>query len=114
MSVSKTNAEYYIRRRDYVEGALQMALAPIRSFDGIEYTKKTLTGEEYVKVSDLTGATMFLDVTDMTQPEILKDIARLLLMGDIEDSRVIPHGFVTDDEEKLAIAELFREERADV
>ena len=113
MSVSGiNNAEYYSLRREYVEGALRMALTPIRSFDGIEYTKKTLTGDEFVKISDLTGATMFLNVTGMSRAEILKDVSRLILMDDINDSAIIPHGFVTDEDEKLTIAELFREERA--
>lgn len=112
MGVSKTNAEYYDLRKSYVEGALQMALTPIRSFDGIEYTRKALTGEEFVKISDLTGATMFLEVTGMTRAEILKDIARLVLMDDINDSAVIPVGFVWGQEKKLEIAELFKERRS--
>lgn len=112
MSISKTNAEYYDLRKTYIEGALQMALTPIRSFDGIEYTRKTLTGEEFVKISDLTGAAMFLDVTGMTRAEILKDVARLILMDDINDSAIIPIGFVSDEEEKLGIAELFKERRS--
>lgn len=112
MGVSKTNAEYYDLRKTYIEGALQMALSPIRSFDGIEYMRKSLTGEEFVKVSDLTGATMFLDVTGMTRAEILKDVARLVLMGDINDSAIIPVGFVFGTEQKLEIAELFKERRA--
>ena len=112
MSISRTNVEYFNLRKDYIEGALQMALTPIRSFDGIEYTRKALTGEEFVKVSDLTGATMFLNVTDMSRAEILKDIARLVLMDDINDSAIIPIGFVSDEETKLDIAELFKERRA--
>lgn len=112
MGVSKTNAEYYDLRKTYIEGALQMALTPIRSFDRIEYTRKTLTSEEFVKISDLTGATMFLDVTGMTRAEILKDVARLILMDDINDSAIIPVGFVTDQDKKLGIAELFKERRA--
>ena len=112
MSISRTNVEYYDIRKTYIEGALQMALTPIRSFDGIEYMRKPLTGEEFVKISDLTGATMFLDVTGMTRAEILKDVARLVLMGDINDSAIIPIGFVSDEEEKLGIAKLFKERRA--
>ena len=55
---------------------------------------------------------MFLDVTGMTKAEILKDVARLILMDDINDSAIIPVGFVSDEEEKLGIAELFKERRS--
>ena len=104
-----TNATmmYYDDRESYVEG-LSIGLNALREFDGIEYTRKPLTGEEFVKISDLTGASMFLDVTKMTKAEILKDVAKVLLMGDIDDSRIIPQSFITDKEQMLDVAELFR------
>lgn len=107
--MGKTNATmmYYDDRASYIEG-LAIGLNAIREFDGIEYTRKPLTGEEFVKISDLTGASMFLEVTKMTKAEILKDVARVLLMGDIDDSRIIPQSFVADKEQMLDIAELFR------
>lgn len=107
MSMTNATMMYYDDRKAYIEG-LTIGLNALREFDGIEYTRTPLTGEEFVKVSDLTGASMFLDVTEMTKAEILKDVARILLMGEINDDRIIPKGFVTDKDEILAIAELFR------
>ena len=107
MGVSKTNAEYYDLRKTYIEGALQMALTPIRSFDGIEYTRKPLTGEEFVKISDLTGATMFLEVTGMTRAEILKDVAKCILLDDMELGGLVPESLVKDINLKREIARLF-------
>lgn len=107
MSDINKRMEYYDLRKNYVEG-LRTALAPIRSFDNIEYMKRTLTGEEFVKISDLLGASMFLDVTGMERAEILKDVCRVVLMDDVNDSAIIPHGFITDDDKRLGVAELFR------
>lgn len=107
MGIANAKMLYYDDRKAYVEG-LSIGLNALREFDGIEYTRRTLTGEEFVKISDLTGASMFLDVTHMTKAEILKDVAKVLLMGDIDDSRIIPLGFVSDKEKMLDVAELFR------
>lgn len=107
MSTSNATMIYYDDRKAYIEG-LTIGLNALREFDGIEYIRKPLTGEEFVKVSDLTGASMFLEVTNMTKAEILKDVAKILLMGEIDDSRIIPHGFITDKERMLDVAELFR------
>lgn len=107
MSMTNAIMMYYDDRKAYVEG-LTIGLNALREFDGIEYTRKPLTGEEFVKISDLTGASIFLDVTEMTKAEILKDVAKVLLMGDIDDSRIIPQSFVADKEQMLDIAELFR------
>lgn len=98
---------YYDDRQMYVEG-LRIGLCALREFDGIEYFRKALTGEEFVKISDLTGSSMFLDITKMTKAEILKDVAKVLLMGDIDDSRIIPMSFISDKEKMLDVAELFR------
>lgn len=94
------------RRRDYIEG-LSVALMAVKDFDAIEYTR-TYDGAEYVRISDIIGNALYLDVTRMTLAEVLKDVARCLVAGDrLEEIR--PHGLVTDRERKRKAARAFKE-----
>lgn len=95
------------RRRSYIEG-LSIALMAVKDFDAIEYTR-TYDGAEYVRISDIIGNALYLDVTRMTLAEILKDVARCLVAGErLEEIK--PRGLVTDRERKRKAARAFREE----
>lgn len=95
------------RRRDYVEG-LAVGLMAVKDFDAIEYTR-TYDGAEYVRISDIIGNALYLDITRMTLAEILKDVARCLVVGEhLEGIR--PKGLITDRERKRRAARAFKEE----
>ena len=103
MAYSK--GEYYTDRERYVNG-LTLALSPLRDFGLIRYGRFYSTDEEYVKVADMIGNSVFLNVTAMSKAEILKDVARVILQGD--EKGIVPRSLVTDKNEMRHAAPLFR------
>lgn len=94
--------------KNYVNSVCQVYLQTIDYFDEIRYARDPIGGSEFVKISDIAGDTMFLDVTDLEFPEITKEVARSLLMGEIEDPNIIPKSLIAGRSDRLAVAELFR------
>ena len=103
----KLDPNRFNQRKNYIEG-LNVTLAPIRGFDTIEYVRSYMADKEYVRMSDIVGGVMFFDISELSLAQVLKDIAKSLLIGDIEDPEIIPKSLVSDYEQKLQIAQLFR------
>ena len=95
------------RRKDYID-SLNIALAPIRGFDSIEYARAYMRDKEYVKLSDIIGNVLLFDISDLTLAQVLKDIAKCLLADEIKDPAIVPTSIIQDPDERLAVAELFR------
>ena len=98
---------YFARRRDYVEG-LATALQSLQDFDQILYARTYTTEEEFVKLADTIGGCVFLDVTAVKEDEILKDIARIILIDEINPHKLTPKFVITDIEKKRSVSMLFR------
>ena len=105
MANNNTRGAYFTDRKNYVDG-LMLALAPIRDFDAIEYARTYTTEEEFVRITDTIGGCAFLDVTALTKAEILKDIARVLLLDELKGVH-FPKSIITDIDRKRQIAPLF-------
>lgn len=111
LMVEQKRADRFNQRKDYIDG-LNMMLAPLRGFDSIEYTRASyLNNKEYVRMADIVGNVMFFDISGLSLAQVLKDIAKSLLLADIEDPAIVPESLINDYEEKMEVAELFKEER---
>lgn len=100
------NGQIYTDKRDYVS-ALKAVLEPIQDFLDLMYARSYVTEEEYLKISDQLGNAAFLDVTGMTKAEMLKEVARVILLDEIQ-GQFAPKSVVADIETKRKIAPLFR------
>ena len=96
---------YDDEKTKYVE-FLRETLKPMRDFGGIEYVCESYKGGEYIKVWDILGEVLFLDVTGYRLDNILRDVAMIVL-------GVVPKSVVTNIESKRDIARLFLNERRD-
>ena len=93
-------------KKKYVE-SLHAMLAPLQDFDSIKYARNAITDEEYVKISDTLGGYAYLDVTAMDLESILKDVARVILNGEINGNQ-FPKSLIYDKEKLRAIVPLFK------
>ena len=98
--------QIYTDKRDYVS-ALKAILEPVQDFEDIKYARSYVTEEEYVKISDQLGNAAFLDVTGMTKAELLKEVARVILLDELRGG-CTPESVVTNIIEKRKVAPLFR------
>lgn len=101
-----TTGNYVQAQRDYIEGAISKAMQALDDFSSVRYAW-SITGGEFVKISDTIGNVMFLDVTGMTRAEILKDVAKCILLDDMELGGLVPESLVKDINLKREIARLF-------
>lgn len=99
------NRALYEDKRRYVDG-LNTHLAPMQDFDYIKYARSAITAEEYIKIADKIGGYVFIDVTASTTEDILKDVSRVVLNGEL-DGKHMPKGVITDKAKLRAIAPLF-------
>lgn len=101
-----SKGQNFSEKKDYI-GTLRTALKPFQDFEDIRYARSYVTEEEFVKISDQLGNAAFLDVTGMTKAELLKEVARVILLDEIQ-GQFAPKSVVTDIERKRKIAPLFR------
>ena len=112
MLLMAENKSRFNGRKSYIEG-LNNTFAPYRDFDSIEYVRNFMLDKEYIKLSTLLGVNFF-DISDLTLAEVLKDICKYLLMGEIETPEILPDSLIRDPEDMIEIAEMFIERREDV
>ena len=95
----------YARRKKYIEEGVGGLLAVKEDFLGIKYARHTLTDSEYVRIADVQGRAITLNITALNLEEILEDIARVVLIN--KERIAPPAGVVTDPAELRTISALF-------
>ena len=106
------NRNKEIRAREYyVNEILYNAMRPKKGFDNIKYARDSITDQEYVKISDIRGAAVTLNITAYTLEDILTDVCKVILVGVLgkHDKMQLPAGIVTDGDQLIKIAPLFKE-----
>ena len=91
----------YENKRQYVVSTLKETLSVMPDFGGIQYVHESQTDQEFIKIYDIIGGVIFLNVTGMSLEAILSDIAYIIL-------HKRPSSIVMDTEEKRKIANLIR------
>lgn len=94
-------------RRFYVESVLGAALEAKTGFESIKYACERPIDSEYVRISDLRGTSVTIDVTGEPLEKIMADVFRIALPG-TADKFHTPVKIITDWDTLLKIAPLFR------
>lgn len=87
-------------KRDFVE-KLNDVFDVMDDFYEIKYACSYVTEQEYLKVSDVIGNVVFMNVTAFSKSEILRDVCKVVASGDL------PFSIIHDTATKKKIAHLF-------
>lgn len=97
--------QVYASRKDFVENGIGQIMAAKRDFDSIKYARSAVTDREYIRVSDIFGKAVTIEVTGDDLESILHDMCKVMLMGDNKNK---PPHCVTDNETLRRISPLFK------
>ena len=97
--------QVYASRKSFIENGLGYIMAAKKDFDSIQYARSAVTDQEYIRVKDIFGKAVTVDVTGDDLEKILSDMSRIILMG--EEKVSVPSGVVTDQDTLRKIAHLF-------
>lgn len=105
-----TKADEIRKRQLYIDEVMRRTLQPRKGFDGIKYARIPSTDQEYIRISDVRGTAVTMDITAESLEDIMTDIFTVMLFGvmDKEGKVKVPPTIITDDEKLLELAPLFR------
>ena len=92
-------------RKKFVEDGLGTMMSVKRDYAYIKYARTGVTDSEYMRIADIFGGVVTLDITARSLEDILEDVSRVNLI-DKEDIAP-PKNVVTDKETLRKIAPLF-------
>ena len=96
--MSRTN--YYEQKKQYIT-LLNLAMKPLTDFGGIEYAHAYGTEQEYLKIHDSVGGSIFLDVTAHDTEEILLEVIAACVGQ-------VPKSIIVSKNERRKIAPMFK------
>ena len=94
-------------RKFYIESVLGAALEAKTGFESIKYAAERPIDQEYIRISDLRGGFITIDITGEPLEKIMTDVFRIALSG-TADKFHTPVKIITDWDTLLKIAPLFR------
>lgn len=97
----------YAQKKAYIEVLLSGVMRAKKGFDYIKYARTGLMDEEYIRIGDLRGNAVTIDVTAFGLEEIMMVICDYIVNGPTGD-HVLPR-IVVDDDKLFKTARLFRE-----
>lgn len=92
-------------RKFYIESVLGAALEAKTGFESIKYAAERPIDQEYIRISDLRGGSITIDITGEPLEKIMTDVFRIALSG---RRKYAPIKIITDSDALLKIAPLFR------
>lgn len=96
-------------RKDYVENVLCEALKVKSDFEDIRYGRNVLTEREYMRVRDIFGGHITINITNLELHEILNYACWIVLNGFVREGGIpVPDGIVADKDELRKLAPLFK------
>lgn len=96
--------QFFESRKVFIEEGLGTIMQVKQDFDTIKYARSS-NEAEYVRISDILGRSVCLDITAMSLDDIFKDVCRIMLIDD--DGVAKPRTVVTDINKLRSIAPLF-------
>lgn len=97
--------QVYASRKDFIENGIGHIMAAKRDFESIKYARSAVTEQEYVRVRDIFGNAVTIEITGDDLEHILCDMCKVILMG--EDNSKGPN-CVLDNELLRRISPLFK------
>jgi hypothetical protein len=98
--------QIYASRKDFVESGIKPLMKAKQDFQDLRYARSSITNREYIRITDITGKALTLDITGDSLEKILMDASRIILMG--EEKVHAPTGTIIDMEVLRKIAPLFQ------
>lgn len=98
--------QVYENRKNYIENGVGYLMSAKKDFDSIQYARSSYTEQEYVRVKDIFGSAVTIDITGADLEKVLSDMCRVILFG--EEDLPAPEGIVTDKEALRHIYPLFK------
>ena len=95
--------QVYASRKNFVESIGDL-MAAKKDFLSIKYARSAVTDREYVRVHDIFGKAVTIEITGDDLEKILSDMCRIILMG---EENVSAPNCVTDMDMLRRIAPLF-------
>lgn len=99
-------------RKWYIEQILGTAMKPLRGFDELKYAYERNTDAEYIRLTDAKGSSATLNITAMPLEEVLVNVSKILVLEAIDKHGRMegPGGVITDRDDLIRIAPLFKKE----
>lgn len=95
--------QIYASRKNFVESIGEL-MAAKKDFLSIKYARSAVTDREYVRVHDIFGKAVTIEITGDDLEKILSDMCRIILMG---EENVSAPNCVTDMDMLRRISPLF-------
>ncbi len=95
--------QVYASRKNFVESIGDL-MAAKKDFLSIKYARSAVTDREYVRVHDIFGKEVTIEITGDDLEKILSDMCRIILMG---EENVSAPNCVTDMDMLRRISPLF-------
>ena len=96
--------QVYASRKNFVETGVGTLMSAKKDFESIKYARSAVTDREYVRIRDIFGKAITIEITGDDLEKILTDMCRIILMG---EEKVSPPNCVTDKDTLRSIATLF-------
>ena len=101
-----TEGQGYMARAYFIESTVYNFMKHKQDFDFIKYGRTLKADKEYVRLGDIQGNAVTLDVTGRSLEAIAEDIGRIILIG--KENIAPPDNIVTDQDVKRSIHHLFK------
>ena len=75
-----------------------------KNFKSIKYARSEVTDREYVRIRDIFGKAVTIEITGDDLEKVLSDMCRVILMG---EEKIAPPACVTDTDTLRKISPLF-------
>lgn len=98
--------QIYASRKSFIEDGLGGVLQAKQDFAGIKYARNAVTEQEYMRIGDVFGRVVCINITGDSLDKILQEVSRVVLMGTEKVSA--PAGVVNDIATLREIAPLFK------
>lgn len=96
-------------RKEYVEIKLCEVLKVKDDFEDIKYGRDVRTEQEYMRVRDIFGGHITINITNLELHEILNYACWVVLNGFVREGGIpVPDGIVADKDELRKLAPLFK------
>lgn len=96
--------QIYASRKDFIENGVGQMMAAKKDFESIQYA--FYQDHEYVRIRDIFGKAVTLEITNNELEKILSDMCRIIIMA--EEKVSVPTGIITDKEVLRNVSPLFK------
>ena len=96
--------QVYSSRKNFIENGVGYLMAAKKDFESIKYARSAVTDREYVRIRDIFGKAVTIEITGDDLEKVLSDMCRVILMN---EEKIAPPDCVTDTDTLRKISPLF-------